>query len=345
MARVLILVALLIPGAIANGQDLVYVRTPNNSLARVPKSQIAGQKVEEWQIRLYRRGDATGGSNHWGLITGPSSAHVEAQLKEDQNFEKVYERWCQCGQDVLTYFNSMGPIAVIGTGTPSDSKTKFLAYYNKLSKIWSEYKELKEAWETAEKIVTGKGIKPATPFDHVGEVFKEYSENLTKVQKQVDKLQKDLEVNVVTNVLEKQIINEINSLNESIGLATKSSQDFQSLVGDANDYSWGNSKTDTFVQSLGVVNGDLVVEKKYASGTERYEVRLQDLDKTSSKIFNFSDGTKTQWYVRFFSKNASYAVNEHHLDGSSGNATFITFTFEDQQKATYAQKMLIGLLD
>ena len=73
-------------------------------------------KVAEWQIWLYKRGQTTGGPDHWGSISASSAAKANAQLASGQSFEQSYCKFFghlpDCEKN-MTYFNPMGPVAIM----------------------------------------------------------------------------------------------------------------------------------------------------------------------------------------------------------------------------------------
>jgi hypothetical protein len=108
------MIGLALDHALAADTDIYYVYDGHKA-SQVMERDLAGMDIDEWQIWLYERGADTGGPNHWGLIEGKTSDAVTKQLKADQKFELAYAKFM--GQppdsDPLTYFNPLGPIAVL----------------------------------------------------------------------------------------------------------------------------------------------------------------------------------------------------------------------------------------
>ena len=76
---------------------------------------INNSEIEEWQIRLYKKGDPVGTRKNWGSISGSSAAIVSARLKVSQEFQISFARWANKNpeDDVFTYSFPYGPIAVL----------------------------------------------------------------------------------------------------------------------------------------------------------------------------------------------------------------------------------------
>lgn len=72
--------------------------------------------VEEWQIWLYKRGQQTGGLDHWGSVSASSAIKAKAQLLSGQAFEVSYCKFFGHPSDCeknMTYFNPFGPVAIM----------------------------------------------------------------------------------------------------------------------------------------------------------------------------------------------------------------------------------------
>ena len=160
--------------------DTYYV-DDGRTISRVDSGSFTDIAPDVWQERLYRRGQATEGSENWGLIEGKSAQSVVTQLRDAQDFEKRYERWCACGEDSFTYFNALGPIAVFKSTPQNDLLNVVLpivARLNKLRKLFDQISDI-----VAEK------SKNNNQFARVGEALKEYSENLKDIQKRISVFQ------------------------------------------------------------------------------------------------------------------------------------------------------------
>jgi len=153
-----------------NGRDLTHVRQGR------PEEVVA----KEWQIWLYPKGAATSGRQYWGAISGKSVAAVRAELKNSQDFERVYERWCGCPWGEETNLNPLGPIAIVEAplNPKLDRAIDLAGRIAALRKIVAKISE-----------ITGPG-RPANPFKAVGSVFKEYVSNLKDAQGKLRRLRR-----------------------------------------------------------------------------------------------------------------------------------------------------------
>jgi hypothetical protein len=132
------------PFYVLDGSRLTYVRNGDeNDL----------QNVKEWHIRLYRRGEETTGSP-WGLIVGKSAGDVARQLKKSQDFELFYEKVFR-SRDKLTFFNPLGPIAVIDRRDPLKKKL------DKVKNIYDRYGVIVTAYLDANRLLLG--MEEGTP--------------------------------------------------------------------------------------------------------------------------------------------------------------------------------------
>ncbi len=122
--------------------------------------------AKEWHVRLYRAGETPVGRNYWGVETGQSAAEVMERLKASQNFERRYERWCQCPRGASTHFNPVGPIAVISRSQTSvivGTALRIKAAYDQFGKVRTQI----NAW------VFNKP-KPPNPYEGIGRVALDY---------------------------------------------------------------------------------------------------------------------------------------------------------------------------
>src|SRR5437870_4573157 len=67
-------------------------------------------QVEKWQVRLYKRGQPTGGNDYWGSISGKSAGRIMEELRAAQQGER---NWCKFigapYPEEDTYTNPLGP--------------------------------------------------------------------------------------------------------------------------------------------------------------------------------------------------------------------------------------------
>lgn len=114
----LVLLLLFFALTMAKGQDQTTYYVYDGTTLQTVHDDPARATYTNWQIWLFKKdgfmGSYTGSTGSWGSIEGKSAQSVMKQLKAEQNFEKVYERWCNCEWGADTFFNPRGPVAVIG---------------------------------------------------------------------------------------------------------------------------------------------------------------------------------------------------------------------------------------
>src|SRR5215203_1285072 len=199
-----------------SGQSTYYIRSGKN-ITKVENSDPSKLNVTEWQVLLFKKGAARVMGTQWGMITGKSASHVMSQLKKDQEFELRFNSFIGKGKvqdDVFTNFNALGPVAVVENASnkqindPNNS-----TFQEKITKVKNVYDQVKEYYDNYHEIV---GIinepKPQTPFDNVGQVFKEYSDNLKEAFQRVSSLQNQLQNGINLSMAQSdKSINEINT--------------------------------------------------------------------------------------------------------------------------------------
>jgi len=158
-----------------------------------------------WEIRLYKRGEPTGGHNYWGSISGKSANSVLNQLKREQDFQKQYAKWI--GRDYedeeFTHFNPLGPIARTKLEpTKVQPSSKDQALVQQLEKYYERLKPLYDLFSNIQKVLS-KQPRQNNPFRGVGKVTKEYADNLAHATAHIRKLQAFFAGPVMTDQLSK----------------------------------------------------------------------------------------------------------------------------------------------
>lgn len=174
----------IVTGTTVLAQQQGYYVDDGRSITHVPNVDPETVKVERWEIRLYRPGQATSGLDNWGAISGESVAKVMAELRSGQEFEKRWCRWAETDYpDHFTYTNYLGPIAVVQPPKPVVARL--------LQQITNLYDRLKQARDLFIQIGEILSDKPGetNPFNNVGSVLKEYVDNLREAQKRLRELQ------------------------------------------------------------------------------------------------------------------------------------------------------------
>jgi hypothetical protein len=165
-------------------------------------------RVREWQIRLNKRSTPT----EWGRITGKTIDSVQKQLKESQDFEKRYERWCECGPDEDTFFRPSKPIAVLERETPSptvEAAESVLSAANVASEQYErDLRRAIDAWKAAESGKSGK------LFRKPGDVLREYARGLRATQKRLAQAQR--QISDMANTAASDLGDELNDLTNEL---------------------------------------------------------------------------------------------------------------------------------
>lgn len=141
-------------------------------------------QAAEWQVRLYKSGVRTGGKDNWGLITGKTAEDVMQKLKSGQDFQVLYAKWAGTDytSEVSTYFNPLGPIAVLKSmrSISEDKWKKALDFIERVNKARKMYKQIAD--------ILGTRPQDSNPYKNVGRVLKEYGTNLKNVEKAMAEL-------------------------------------------------------------------------------------------------------------------------------------------------------------
>jgi hypothetical protein len=203
-------------------------------------------KVSEWQIWLYRRGQATGAANHWGAISESSADKAMATLKRNQDFEQRYCKFFgkppDCEKD-MTYFNPLGPIAIMKTDKSASQRI--------VTDLWSmkesrdrlkKLMELYEAFGAAYNPYSYRGTPGEfNPFDGVGAFVMDYGASLKAA---ADKLKQASEqLYALNNSSERELES---SLDEFDAIARDQADRVSALESDNNEI---QSKFDRLKQS------------------------------------------------------------------------------------------------
>ena len=99
----------------------------------------------------------------------------------------------------------------------------------KLAKVKNIYDQVKEYYDDYHKIVEViNEPKPQTPFDNVGQVFKEYSDNLKGAFQRVSSLHNQLQNGI--NLSMEQIDKSINEINNNLNVVKNNIQGYQTKI-------------------------------------------------------------------------------------------------------------------
>jgi len=164
-----------------------YYVDDRGSINKATAEDLTQVQAEEWQVRLYRKGQTTGGRNHWGLITGSTAESVMKKLRKSQAFQKACAKFFNLDytQEELTYFNYLGPIAVFKKVKPG-----FGGLLPDLEKVQEKVKFMLEIHEHLETILQTAPKEPT--FAKLGQGMNEYLENLQDSCIQTDEVSRQI---------------------------------------------------------------------------------------------------------------------------------------------------------
>ncbi|MCX6269164.1 MAG: hypothetical protein NTW16_17725 [Bacteroidetes bacterium] len=169
-----------------------------------------------------------------------------AKLKRSQDFELNFSAFIGKGRvrdAVFTYFNFLGPIAIVHESKPEEKPVEGFDEYLDIIKRAQDYYNV---FIGVKKKLKGI-LRPSTPFDHVGELFIDYTNNLKQVFENTDKL-KNLLLSNVDNKFEK-INSDISNIDKGFQKADKIYTEIQfniSLPDTTNKDSSNSSSANSF---------------------------------------------------------------------------------------------------
>ena len=190
---------MLLGTATVKGQNSTFYIRKGNQITKVENVDPAKIKVTEWQVLLFKKGAPKKVGTQWGIIDGKSADAVMKKLKSSQDFEIRYNKWAGKGpvqDEVFTNFNPLGPVAVMENATSDREKQNqkdpaTQEKWEKLKAIYDEVKGYYDGYQQTMEIMSGSDSQ--TPFDNVGNVFREYADNLKEAYLRVLDLQYKLQ--------------------------------------------------------------------------------------------------------------------------------------------------------
>lgn len=175
----LIIGGLLLPTGIASGRQMAsgYYIFDGKRLSRVDDASPRSVSATSWEMWLFRKGapQAESGAGRWGTISGKSADQVLRELESSQKFERRWEGWCRCPYGPSTFFNALGPVAVVRTP------------------VVPELRDIERLFDAQEVVVDGLNkidtalgnVTTFNPFESVGNAWREYADNLKLAQDQL----------------------------------------------------------------------------------------------------------------------------------------------------------------
>lgn len=231
----------------ARAADSGYYVQKGSAMFRVTDGAASKVVAKEWQIRLYKKNGPTSGpgSRSWGLITGKSADSVNRQLASYQTMEKGWEKCAGMSWGEDTYFNPLGPIAIVESDKP-----KILAALDTADSIVSKLKNLKDGFD---KIMEAVATEPKenNPFASVGTVLKEYTDNFKDVQQKLAKLKQKL---AIGDAAMSEFSSGLNEISRELPTLEKQGNTLLSKIGSTS--SVGSIGRDWMSQSFTDISGD-----------------------------------------------------------------------------------------
>lgn len=171
------------------------------NLTKVERGDPNEIKVVEWQVWLYKARQSTANKrNHWGTLSSKTAAGVMAKLKKEQDFELRYNAWAGKGRvpdEVLTNFNPVGPIAIVERRSEAQARkdAQRLIPKDTWDRVQGAFERAREYYDGYQNIaeILSKQPKTQTPFDNVGNVLREYRDNLQDAMDKVAQLRQMLD--------------------------------------------------------------------------------------------------------------------------------------------------------
>jgi len=219
-------------------------------------------QAAEWHVRLYREGERTGGRNYHGLLIGESAEDVMAQLKEGQEFQRSFAKWTgrDYRLDPSTYFNPLGPIAVIRAPRPEVSRV-----LEGLIAAAKKIREFRRLYKQADRLLSNNP-KSAATNPQIGRVLREYIDNLKDAESRVVALQSQIRTDSLIGTIEHGMSVITDSLNKAeshraalkafLSNTTDSSADWKSFSSQEQS---GDEQIETTSKVL-IENTSLIVE-------------------------------------------------------------------------------------
>lgn len=177
---VLLSILLFCVNGVSAAQETYYIfDTSTKTLKRVSSGNMSDANTDEWAIWLYKLGQRVGGRDNWGVIVGQTPGEVLSDLQKNQKFEQRFNKWAgsQTGKDDLTYFNPLGPIAII---RPSFSGfSKLMDKAREVNEKLEKYQQMRESYQAAAEMAFNSDTSALnSPLQHVGEVLRDYGNAL-----------------------------------------------------------------------------------------------------------------------------------------------------------------------
>ncbi len=196
--------------------DKYYIESGNNIIEvnELPPEM----HVSKWIYRLYQKGKDTKGTNYWGVIDKRSVESLNKELLRSQSFEKNYESFCKCSWGDNTFFNALGPIAVLENS--DDTKNKKIP--KKLEDIFTQLQILREKYGM---------LNEKNPLNKFGNSLREYAGNFIDVYNKMSTLH---------TLLQKYQTEEIKNINKILEDFSKqvnlAEQKFNKFGNNPNDF-------------------------------------------------------------------------------------------------------------
>lgn len=189
-----------------------YIESTGISMVQSAPKDVKADRWEVWTFGKEHQIHAGSKSSRCGLFVGASAGEVMDVLKQAQKAELDWEKVTGRKETQCSFFNFVGPIAILKKLGVSSSPERQQAVA-KLEELKSKWDELKEGYESMKraaeivgnplegsegqvelKRILGPGENPyKASYREVGSLWKDYVENLQAAQSLLLKLHSSLE--------------------------------------------------------------------------------------------------------------------------------------------------------
>ncbi len=269
--------------------DRYFIQQDQAGSVQEADGDLSQISAKEWHVRLYRNGASTVGPSHWGLLKDRTAAGVMKKLKDSQDFQVRWAKWAGIDyrSEVSTYFNPLGPIAILRKPKPMTASA--FATANRLFDI---YDRLNAARRKIDEILA-KEPKQPNPYSEVGKVLKEYAESLLATERRVHELEAKMSSTFGSS--EGELLAALDGFERDLGRESERQARYESSAGAANPAADGNTSwmlRSYEVKDFGGHVGCCHFEKRIAL----IDGKLILTEKTKGAVYAGAQSTDVAWF-------------------------------------------------
>jgi hypothetical protein len=138
--------------------------------------------VLEWQIWLYRLGQAQEPKRNWGTISGTAAAAVMEELRRVAEQDHEATARCRCPASELTYDNYLGPIAVVRR--PRGMSQRLLERIQGVNDLQGKVAEMRRLYDISKGYAEVRD-RQFMPRGQVGAVLMQYAMAVQRATRKV----------------------------------------------------------------------------------------------------------------------------------------------------------------